>query len=392
MSAPGRSYGRTVNLILVAVLLAGLAVAASAPTIQAAPSGAVTATIADVNPLVLTPSLPAETDLFGIGLRPALDPIALTILRFVFMGLISLSIVVSLLVALVGSLALNDQLKRRLKGVFPVEIWNDGNLRNRYNLRAETAPDALSLEFQLQGSPLPVQSLAGSAPQPDVLPKPVTAPAPAKPARPEGVSIGAVKETGAYQSYQKATGLAATVADFLNTIASLLPRGAAAPLRNIALNLREGERFGREVNRVDRRVKVVQHATSDVGTSLGGGAAQPGAPAPLAPAPPAPAAPATVERPSSAELWALTPYVEAGEKLSLQLCARPLNSMGTQTYQIRIVSHLVDVPDLAPVTEAGNITVTGLSRFQRLQPYLLALIMLTVAAVLAGLLALFWGG
>ena len=195
--------------------------------------------------------------------------------------------------------------------------------------------------------------------------------------------------TGAYKSYQKATGVTAAVAGFLNAIAGLLPGRAGTQVRGWATSLREGERVGREINRADAKVKTFQHATSDAAASLGGGPAAAGSPAAAAGPPTALAA-----RPAVAigEAWALTPYVEPGEMVSVQLCAKPLKSARTQTYGIRILSRPTEITDLAPMTEAGNITVTGLSAFQRMQPFLLAAVMLALALGLTTLLVRMWGG
>ncbi len=182
--------------------------------------------------------------------------------------------------------------------------------------------------------------------------------------------------------------MTAAAADFLNAIASLLPTGAANPLRGWALSLRQGERVGREINRADAKVKMVQHATSDATTSLGGGSATAGPTATAA----LPAAPGAREAVALGEAWALTPDVEPGEMLSVQLCAKPLKSVRTQAYGIRILSRPAEMLDLAPVTEAGNITVTGLSTFQRLEPFLLAGALLALALGLTALLVRIWGG
>jgi hypothetical protein len=215
-------------------------------------------------------------------------------------------------------------------------------------------------------------------------------PAPGLPAPQTGPSVSAVKQTGAFKSYQKVSGIGATLGGFLNTLAGVLPQGAATPLRNAATSLRQGESLGYEVDRADSQVKALQHASSDAAASLGGSPAETRVAAANAPAPRPSQPPAQYL--GASETWALTPYVEPGEKLSLQLCAKPLKSTRTQTYGVRILSRLVDVPDLAPVSEAGNITVAGLSGLQRLQPFLLALTMLAVAVGLTALLVRIWGG
>ncbi len=330
----------------------------------------------------------AETNVFDIEIRPTIASTMPGIGRWVLTGLIALAILAVLLVALFGSLILSERLRRRLQSLFTLEIWNEGNVRSRYHLRADAATNALHLEFQVQGAALPVQALRASLPEAESAPQLEAAPAAAGPASKDGISISAVKETGAYRSYQKATGITAAMADFLNAMASLLPASAAGPVRGWALGLRQGERLGRGINRADATVKMVQHATSDATASLGGGSATAGSPA----TPALPAAPGIREAIAFGEDWALTPYVEPGEMLSVQLCARPLKSVRTQAHGIRILSRPAEMPDLAPVTEAGNITVTGLSTLQRLEPFLLAAGMLALALVLAAVLVQMWGG
>jgi hypothetical protein len=335
----------------------------------------------------------AETDVFHIELRPTLASSSPAIWRWGLIGLNILAILVALLIALFGSLALSARLRRRLQSNFALEILNEGNIRNRYGLRTEAALEGLSLEFRLQGANLPVQTLLVSPSNSDRAPEPEAAPeampAASTPAPQAGPSLGAVKKTGAYKSYEKVTGVGAVLGGFLNTLAGILPSGAATPLRNAATSLRQGESLGYEIDRADVNVKAVQHASSDAATSLGGGSPN----APVAATPPAARpSPAQARNLGPSETWAFTPYVEPGEKLGLQLCAKPLKSTRTQTYAIRVLSRLMDVPDLTPVSEASNITVTGLSPLQRLQPFFLALVMLAVATGLTALLIRIWGG
>jgi hypothetical protein len=345
----------------------------------------------------------AETGIFQIELRPTVASTMPAIGRWALIGLNTLAILVAVLIAIFGSLALGNRLRRQLLSRFTVEISNEGNLRNRYNLRAEAEPGALSLEFQLQGAALPTQSVA-IAPAPELGPEAEPIAAIAEPTPPpasgqatgSGPSIGAVKNTGAFKTFQRGSGILSAVAGFLNAVAGLLPAGAAASLRSTATNLQQGQSVSYEIDRADAKVKMVQHASTNTAQAVAGEPSGP-TPAPTATgAPPrtiargAPAA-ARGRRPSLTETWAVTPYVEAGEKLSLQLCAKPLKSTRTQTYGIRILSRLAEGPEPAPVNEVGDIKVAGLTRLQRLQPFSLALVMLAIAAGLTALLIRLWG-
>jgi hypothetical protein len=339
----------------------------------------------------------AETDPFHIDFRPTVTSSAPLIGHWVLVSILLLAIIIALAVALFGSLALGARLKRSLHSVFKLEIANEGNVRNRYALRAEEAQGALSFDFQINGARLPVQTmlvLTTAAAPAAISPAPAAQAAAVVPTRStSGPAISDVKKTGAYQSYAKTSGVSAAIGSFLTTIAALLPGSAGTSLRGTAETLQQGESLGYSIDQADTQVKSVQHSAAATASAVGLESNQPSAETPAAASAPAsPPAGPIQKSPAASETWALTPYVEAGEKLAVQLLTRPLKSARTASYGVRIVSRLLEVADIAPVTESGNVTVRGLSWFQRLQPLLLAGALLVMAAGLTALLVHVWGG
>ena len=77
--------------------------------------------------------------------------------------------------------------------------------------------------------------------------------------------------------------------------------------------------------------------------------------------------------------WALTPMVEPGHTLGLDLLIQPARSARAQQYPFKVISKLLFHEDVPPVVEQGNIQIRRPGWFSRIAP---VLIFLLVAAAL----------
>ncbi len=298
---------------------------------------------------------------------------------------------------------------------FILEFQNQGNTPNRYKVRAEEASGALTFEFALNGMPLPLEqallpagggamaTMAASPPAPasygSSRQPAQTGPRFARPANP-------LKQTGHTLGC-----LSTALTPFLtlfSVVASFLPQSIGGPIQRWVDGVRgvESGVSGR-ISMAQTNVEMTERAFKGAGDQLSavsptqpangpeaiaapisvpvGGAA---AGVATAPAPTGSARPTThplYQAAPASHTWALTPILEPGGTLTVELILKPVNPNRTQEYTFRVVSKLVGRDDLPPLVESGTVHIKGPGWFSRLVKLLLFLL---VAIVVSGSTAL----
>jgi len=328
-------------------------------------------------------------------------------------GIVTIVVLVLAAVAMIGiAVWQRKRLHKRLR----LELANAGNVRSRYELRAEDPHEALAFEFSLDGDALPDGSVTESQ-------ETVTAAvAPSGDGR-EGApttaaSVGGVATPGAdrmaqgQQAAQKgqdaakqAMGAGGAIADLLTTVGRLLPRSIGAPLLQAAGQMRSGEakakriqqtpgRVSAQTKRVagavpdgvtERLVDPTKATTAPAAEDAASAAAQP-SPGEAVPAGQERAAPLTRTRLQS---WVQTPAVEPGDKLHFDLVVRPVRANKTRHYSFEVFSRSVEGEEVEAVRDEWYIEISGVSGLRRYHPYLLvgalAILAVLVTSWLAGM-------
>ena len=281
-------------------------------------------------------------------------------------------VVAALIVATVMVfLALLRRQRQRCQRTCRLEISNLGNVRSRYELRAQDLSGVLLFTFALDGTSL---QEAGGGEVVTTQPARPTAPPAAKPAP-------ATPKAGLKKTKSWAMGAGNIVAEVLNSVGMLLPRSAGAPLMRTAASIRRGERSVRRVERLPKQAARLQARGKGLGTSqrVGESASQRigelggeerGAPT------------------AAGDGWVQTPFVEPGETLAIDLLVDPANPYQTQDYSFKVISRSLEQPEPPLIVEESNIQIVGLTPFQRYSPFLIVLLvavmLLSIASWLIG--------
>lgn len=273
-------------------------------------------------------------------------------------------------------LALLRRQRQRCQRTCRLEISNLGNVRSRYELRAQDPSGILRFTFALGGVTL---QGAGGGEAVTTQPARAAAPPAAKPA-PAGSKAGLKK---AKQAKGWAIGAGNVVAEVLNSVGLLLPRSAGAPLMRMAASIRRGERSVRRVERLPKqaaRLRLPGKGRGTGGEERGGrdegqeagrvGGEERGAPT------------------AAGDGWVQTPFVEPGETLAVDLLVDPANPYQTQDCPFKVISRSLEQPEPPLIVEESNIQIVGLTPFQRYSPFLIVLLvavmLLSIASWLIG--------
>lgn len=263
--------------------------------------------------------------------------------------------------------------KARLQKKVRLEITNAGNVKSRYNLRAEEPQGALRFRFILDGDSLPVHTAAAAgrstAGQPAV----------ARTAARGRDKAGSQGKAGGAR--QKADGVMQTsnaLAGLLNLVGSLLPRSMGIPLQQKASQMR----------RVQSRASYAQQLPNQMAWFKSSASRM------------VPGAAQAQERPASRDeapagipgddadagfTWSQTPYVQPGKALAVDLVIRSVLATGNQTYTYEIVSRSADQTAAPPVTAEDEVRIRGGFWARRFLPYVLV-----VLAAVALLILIYW--
>lgn len=330
---------------------------------------------------------------------------------------VALALIVTALVLALLLLLLLIMLRTRPRPqTFSLEFQNQSNTPNRYKLRAEEPANALRFEFSFNGKPLPLEQAPG--PQPDrtapVGPTTVMA-APSAYTGPTQTPGPRAKFTVPPNPLEKTKGalgcLTTALTPFLtlfSVLASFLPGSISGPIQMWIDGVRGVEsKASSQVAMAQTSVDMTGKAFKGAGDQLSAmtpsqpanGAPVTAAPIPVpvagaaagvvtAPAPAGSAYPTThpiYQAVPEGYTWALTPILEPGGTLTVDLILKPVNPNRTQEYTFRVNSKLVGREDLPSLVESGTVLIKGPGWFNRMVKVLLFLV---VAAIVIGATAL----
>lgn len=314
-------------------------------------------------------------------------------------GIVTIVVLVLAGLAMVAiALWQRKRLYRRLR----LELANAGNVRSRYELRAQDPRDALAFEFSLDGDSLPGGSVTEAE---EVIVAPVEA-APEPPAvqGPQRLEQGREAVQKGQVAAEQAMGAGGALADLLTAVGRLLPRSIGSPLLEAAGQLRSGESKAKRVQQAPGRVAA---QAKRVGAAVPAGTVQgvgnpPATGSSLvaegAVAEPVPAAagPAVTSAPSAGfgaatrtrlRSWVQTPSVEPGAKLQLDLVVRPVKPDKSRHYAFEVLSRPVSGDEAEPLVDEWYIEISGAAGLRRYHPYLLVGALAILAVLVTSWLA-----
>jgi hypothetical protein len=249
--------------------------------------------------------------------------------------------------------------KRRLQRRLGLKINNLGNVRSRYELRADDPHGDLKFQFTLRGDSLPQRQAPETVSLDEAAPAGAKAGAEADDVVPSGspASLEGVRRAAGW-----ATGAGNAIADVLSTVGQLLPRSVGAPLLRVAGQLRRGGSTVRRAERLPGQMARLKPSTS----SRAAAGRQ------------APSATHTILR-----TWVRTPFVEPGETLTVDLLISPVSSRPDQSHSFTVFSSSVEQGDAPPVIQEGYIQSEKASWARRYGPFLVILATAVAIVVLA---------
>jgi hypothetical protein len=345
--------------------------------------------------------------------------------------MLTVLIVIIILLAIVTMLVVAVRQSRSLKQVLRLEINNQGNVRSRYEFKAEEPQSALTFLFTLDGDPLPEGALpspgqavgAASLQRTPVSSMPAPGAAPAaqdasQAAAGAGERAGEASKQAQERAKQaqerakqaqagakKAAGLAGAVGALLSSVGRLLPGSAGQSLMKASSEMRRGsarvDQAQKAPGRMGSQVKKAQTAASSAKKAAqaapvpkempgvpSGQPASAGTSPPLPASSSAPAVEAGQVPPPLAETgWVQTPSVEPGGTLALELLIKPVKPGKVTDYRIQVVSRSAENRGVAPLSEEWAVQLSGVTGFRRYQPYLWILAIAAAAMALSFWLA-----
>jgi hypothetical protein len=318
-----------------------------------------------------------------------------------------------------------------------LKVYNVGNVRSRYWLRAEEATGLLDLVLVgPKGKPLPPVDIPELAPAPTTVSRSVgatavrsspvagqrsvseTALAPAASGRGNGATgNGAgVNVKGAGKKAKGAVGASQTIADIMFSIGEILPGSLGDSLMNRAAAMRQANAgAAAAVAKPQQVTSTVQQAQQKAGTlapaaakSSGGGTSAAAKPPPVQAGSPAqnydsmPAAMGTggYQQPSTgaarvaspaqqpaqattsylASHWVQTPEIAPGDHLAVGLMITPTSRTTTRDCVVRIVTKAIEAEFPKPEMVEQKFPVRAISLFRRVfLPLILSLLLAFVA-------------
>jgi VWFA-related protein len=295
-------------------------------------------------------------------------------------------VTIAVLCAAVAALVFLVRLQRKRYQIhYRLQIYNLGNVKSRYELRADEPSGALRFEFSLDGvrlnhhetPPVPVVapeaqvSSSGQAVQ-------------AAPAANPHVSQGGAPGAG------RGRGVGGALINLLATVGAVLPRSIGQPLLNLVSKTRQGQAQVRSVGRISSQAARVKSAAASSPSPAQAPAQAPSsAQAPARPSPPARgvAAPvATVAAVDQTDIhtWVRTPEVEPGESLMVDLLIDPVRLYQSRRYPIDLLSRSVEEPDAPLVIEEMGVQTARPSLAQRYYPFFVVFLVVVVTLALFG--------
>ena len=301
------------------------------------------------------------------------------------MIVVSVIVVAILLIALGAMVALFRSRRTRYQKDFQLEISNQGNVPSRYELQAQDSTGTFGFEFALAGTNLQLRQVPTAVVE--TIPH-------AKGDSVDGTSLtsGAKPERrmGAREVAGKAAGASGALAGILSTVSRLLPGSTGTSAARASAQLRRGQM---QTGRADRLVDQVAKAKPKTSSTPAADAA----PSDQATFVPYASTVASLEvegmtgtytaggtsmssgeRPSDSPAWALTPSVEPGETLVVEMLVSPTKSYKSQHYPFTLLSRSVEQSGSALMAEEVSVHMTRPSWLSRLYPYLVVLLIMAV--------------
>ncbi len=311
-----------------------------------------------------------------------------------------------------------------------LELVNRGNARTQYELRAEDPAKLMKFSFLVNDAGLAMRraaAVSGPAALAQVAPAAGVAQAPAgatkgKPEKPERKHKGLQQPKMIKKAQNVAfsgVGIAARISGWVMAVTYMLPGNAALKMRG------QAARFRGDIDVVDDAAKApdrYRHIIDDVvpvdaineklgagkdkaararasanapaatavatlpagssngaPTMVGGAAALAAAPTAVA----APQQPSLVSMRATTAGWALTPPIEPGATLVVNLHISPLRVPKTEIYGFRVLSRAAEASDKTKLTqiEHGSVALTAVPWHKQLLPWLLFIVMLGTVAL-----------
>jgi VWFA-related protein len=303
----------------------------------------------------------------------------------------------ALLAGLVVSLLLWGRVQRSQRAVqvktCQVEISNHGNARSRYELRAEDPTGALKFQFALNEAGLAHRAGTPAAAAPD---RRLAAGGSAPAAEADGRRNPKAALNAGIEKGQRSLSVAENISVWLMNLSYLVPgaagrqlRGQVSQSRTLQYDVHEGLEMP---GRVERMVKAATPGTvqglshgpapANVAAGSGSAAATAALPAPGASAG-AGAAPTALAAAGKAHPgWSVTPYIEPGSTLAVQLLVSPARRPKTQHYSFRVLSRTAEDDSATPLIEHGTVALRGLPFGRTLLSVVLLLVSLGLLALL----------
>lgn len=280
----------------------------------------------------------------------------------------------SLIAATVLTIVIARAQRRRQVRVLPVEIRNLGNVRGRYDLRADDPDGTLSFEWRHNSAPLPHRPVVEVPSSPPPRGEAGWGPeaGPGRSSTPPRGEVGWGPEAARGPQLQDATSGAmrtsGALASLLNTIASVLPQSAREPLRRISRQIGRGRStVGQARMASSRAARLAKRAPRKRPT-------REAAPAREVQAPPTAASP-----------WSQTPFVEAGKSIVVELCVDPARPYLAQQRTFRVLSRSAEQEDASLTIDEQVLLIPGVPWLRRWAPFVLL-----YAAAATVSLVVFW--
>lgn len=228
-----------------------------------------------------------------------------------------------------------------------VAVHNLGNMRSRYELRAEDAAGILKFQLLLNDVALPV--VGAFAPIKEVKAQSIPAPASGQALHvPDGI--------------QQSGG---ALADLLMSIGGALPGSIGRALMSAGGNLRQAQYTATRAQDATNRLTLAKSKSTT-----------PGASSPSTPAPSIPA-------PSTLPVWQ-TPYLEPDEALTLKLVIDPGRPRQTQRYPFQFSSRSIDHAGAEAQVIDTMVNIEGMSLLRLYLPFfIVASVTLAIILIIA---------
>ncbi len=309
-----------------------------------------------------------------------------------------LALLVGALIAFFLWLRTLRSLRQVQEKICGVEVLNQGNVRSRYELRAEDPSGMLKFEFMLNdmdlaqrvGEPVDGKTAAATA---------ATARVDAAPAEKQpNPTLAKAKETWTKANALEAKAVAtvntgSVLSNWIVTISYLLPGTLGASLRESTAGMRATQYEVRNVvdtpGRYQRMVAAAappRISTSpmplNTGNQLPASWSKTGASTPSTGTATTQAAVAQ-PKPVARNGWSLTPPIDAGDTLAVTLKVRPARFPRSQHYDFKVLSRSVDGNESTPVIDHGSVALRGGPIFRRILSWVLLALAVALLALLA---------